>query len=364
MAARIIGPTGSRRRRRFLLGPVLAVVLAALYLTTGAQAVHDIGVFQLDGNASTADNPAPTALEDWDLICKAHPTTCAFAPGYTQPAGTTISTPSSFEVDPSESSTDDILKGGTKDDNDISSWRWASAKPSPPKNDVTHGFAAEYLCDNDDVLPDNCSGTDGDKLLYFGADRFSNSGSANIAFWFFHNPIAQVADGPNDTCTAGSGCPFSGTHTEGDVSLGGTTPGDILVISAFGPHAAINIYEWVGPGNATPPCFTNACSLEPLFVTDPTVDNDCLAVTNDPACAVTNDVVKPSPWTLNQKNAAANSFQPTNLFEGGLNLTELGIDACLPARRRRATLSCTTRSSAASRGASRRSRPRHRRTRR
>ena len=57
MATRILGPTDSRRRRRFLLVPLLAVGLAALFLTAGAQAVHEIGVFQLDGNASTAVIP-------------------------------------------------------------------------------------------------------------------------------------------------------------------------------------------------------------------------------------------------------------------------------------------------------------------
>jgi hypothetical protein len=325
MARRILGPTGSRRRRRFLLGPLVAVALAALYLTAGAQAVHDIGLFQLDGNASTAVNSTPPALEDWDLICKAHlvsatePDGCTFAPGYAIPAGTTTASPSSFLTDPSESNVDDILKGGTKDDNDIPSWTWNSAKPSPPKNDLTHAYAAEYTCDTSA----GCSGTDGDKVLYFGADRFS-TGVANVAFWFFQEEVTQVANGPNDTCVGGSGCPFTGVHTEGDVSLGGTTPGDILIISAFGPQAEINVFEWVGPGNATQPCFTNACSLEPLFEGGA----DCSAVTNDPACAVTNAVVEPSPWTVNQKNAPANSFQPTNFFEGGLNLTELGVDAC------------------------------------
>jgi hypothetical protein len=331
VAKRILGPTGGRRRRRFLLSSTLAVALAALFLTAGAQAVHEIGVFQLDANASTAVNPAPTALEDWDLICKAHPVSateprgCTFAPGYVQPLGTTIASPSAFDTDPSESSTDDILKGGTKDDNDIPSWKWASAKPSPPKNDITHAYAAEYTC----AAADGCSAgqhgvAEGDSLLYFGADRFSNSGAANIAFWFFQDQVTQTPNGPNGTCTSGSGCPFTGTHTEGDVSLGGTTPGDILVISAFGPHAELNIFEWVGPGNATSPCFTNACTLEPLFEGGA----DCLAETNDPACAVTNDAVVPSPWTVAQKNAPANSFQPTNFFEGGLNLSALNVDAC------------------------------------
>src|SRR5438876_5266886 len=55
MATRILGPTGSRRRKRFLLGPVLLVALAALFMVGGAQAVHNDGFFEL--------GPTPTAPE-------------------------------------------------------------------------------------------------------------------------------------------------------------------------------------------------------------------------------------------------------------------------------------------------------------
>jgi hypothetical protein len=308
---------------------IAAVALIGSIAGSGtASAVHDLGVFQLDANASTAVNPAPTALEDWDLICKANPGQCTFAPGYTQPSGTTVAKPNTFVKDPSESATDDILKGGTKDDNDIDSWKWTSAKPSPPKNDLTDGYAAQYTCKGSETNSvASCSGTTGDKLLYFGADRLSNNGSANIAFWFFQGPVAATPSPlSGTTCNVSAGCPFSGLHTAGNVSLGGTTPGDILVISAFGPKAAINVYEWVGPGKATKDylggnsCFTSVCTLQPLFVGG----QDCPSVTADNACAVVNSVSTPSPWVLPQKGTPANSFAPTNFFEGGLNLTKLG----------------------------------------
>src|SRR5262245_50498330 len=181
MTERILGPEGSKRRRRFWLVPVLVAALATVFWVTGAQAVHDIGVFQLDGDAQTAGSPQPPG-EDWDLICKAHLSTnappgntCVKNPNYTLPNGNTISNPNSFVVDPSESATDDILKGGTKDDNDIGTWAWTSAKPSPPKNDITDGYAAEYQC-NTSTTNGNCliptgalNISNGDKLLYFGA---------------------------------------------------------------------------------------------------------------------------------------------------------------------------------------------------
>jgi len=47
MATRILGPAGSKRRKRFLLAPVLLVALAALFLIGGAQAVHNDGLFEL-----------------------------------------------------------------------------------------------------------------------------------------------------------------------------------------------------------------------------------------------------------------------------------------------------------------------------
>ncbi len=332
---RIFGSTGTRRRRRYQLGALVSLVaLLALIAVPNALAVHDLGVFQLDKNASTAVNSTPPAAEDWDLICKAHPSTCTFAGGYPVPGGTTVADPSQFVVDPSESQQDDILKGGTKDDNEINTWKWASAKPSPPKNDITHAFAAEYTCAGSapNSVP-GCTGTAGDQLLYFGGDRFSNSGSANLAFWFFQHKITQkLADGttdagPGDVCAVSAGCIFGGTHTAGDVSLGGTTPGDLLIISAFGPKAQIQVYEWVGPGNATSPCFTSTCTLEPLIPAS--AGQACEDVSSDIACATVNDVVTPSPWTLSQKNAPANSFQPTNFFEGGINLTNLGFaNAC------------------------------------
>ena len=49
MTERVIGPTGSKRRRRFMVGPILLIAACALLFTAGAQAVHDEGIFELDG---------------------------------------------------------------------------------------------------------------------------------------------------------------------------------------------------------------------------------------------------------------------------------------------------------------------------
>src|SRR5439155_23175860 len=69
MTTRILGPRGGRRRRLLLLPTLVATALALLYVT-GAQAVHDVGVFQLDRNAQTSV-PSGAAGEDWDRVCPA-----------------------------------------------------------------------------------------------------------------------------------------------------------------------------------------------------------------------------------------------------------------------------------------------------
>src|SRR5690348_961824 len=147
MAEKILGPRGSKRRRRFLWVPMLAVAALALLTVGGAQAVHDVGVFQLEGNASTADQSNPPAAEDWDLICKANPVTvqhpdgCTFAGGYSVPAGTTTATATAFNTDGTNASI--FTGGGSKDPQDLSSWNWKDGSV-PDKDNLQHAFAARY----------------------------------------------------------------------------------------------------------------------------------------------------------------------------------------------------------------------------
>src|SRR5262249_62226434 len=72
MARKVIGPTGSRRRRWLFLCTTVAAIATAVLFIPSAFAVHDMGIFQLDGDAQTTlQSPVPAA-EDWDLICKAN----------------------------------------------------------------------------------------------------------------------------------------------------------------------------------------------------------------------------------------------------------------------------------------------------
>ncbi|TMG47855.1 MAG: hypothetical protein E6H91_07925 [Chloroflexi bacterium] len=329
---RTSGATGIRQLSRFLVLPLVAAMVLTLLVPYTAQAVHDTGAFQLDGNAQTSVQPSPPApqnAEDWDMVC---PTASPPSRPSTDPVhclGGSTANPQSFDADAFGSATDDVFTGGgSKDDLDIpGNWKWQQAAPSPDKDDLEHGFAAEYNITTGTYA--------GHKVLYFGGDRFSNEGDANIAFWFFQSAVGEIGNGPNNSCTLASGCPFSGAHTAGNKSLGGSTPGDILIVSAFtigGSQPTIRVYEWVGAGNATSPCFTNTCTLQPVPIPIPAgqTDNRCDqtgVITGDVACALVNDTLIPSPWLFQDKakSSPANQIQLSEFYEGGLDLTQIGF---------------------------------------
>jgi hypothetical protein len=273
MATRIIGPTGSRRRRRFLFGPVFLVALVALLLTAGAQAVHDVGVFELDGNA--VNDPA-VAGDDWDDIFANAPT-CPGAQACTflsEGANETIFT-----------------TGGSKDDLDTTQWRHKSGSV-PDKDDLADAYAVRYE-------------SGGQSYLYFGTDRLANNGDSQLGFWFFQGQVSPQAGG-----TFGPDA-----HEDGDV----------LVLSDFtggGANVTVRIFEWNGPGGTIPGSGSINGTLDPL---GPPVNQDCAIVgTGDNACGTVNDALATSPWPFTDK-AGSTAFRTGELFEGGINLTFLGL---------------------------------------
>src|SRR6266536_966508 len=158
MATRILGPTGSKRRKRFLLVPILLVACTALFVVGGAQAVHDSGVFQLDGNAVATDNstPAmPTATEDAGNICAKFAQTVTNPanpagpfcnqPGAVSPGAATSSDRASFVSDGNgqfpSGANDDQWTNGTKDDMTIQDWVYKQAASSNDKSDIENAFA-------------------------------------------------------------------------------------------------------------------------------------------------------------------------------------------------------------------------------
>jgi hypothetical protein len=369
MAERVLGPTGSKRRKRFLLVPILLIACTALFLVAGgAQAVHDEGIFQLDGNGLNTANstPAmPAATEDADNICAANLKTASNPTGCVKTAVNTASgttaTKSAFVTDAFASATDNIYTtGGSKDDLDISAWKFKTAQPSPDKADIEHGFLGLYTAPN------------GDRLAYFGGDRFSNGGDENTAFWLFQSPVGLAGDGTSGSppvpdpsiCATNSGCSFTGVHTAAvpgadncltpvgktaGINITATKPsnvactesdngagqpstdkqGDILIVSAFttgGTVPTISVYEWVGDHaiNAKSGlCVTADCSVFTKLNANPGCDANP-AVTGDFACAITdqaslynscptgtprppclpgNTIPVPAPWTYTEKGS-------------------------------------------------------------
>src|SRR6266516_3222309 len=194
MATRILGPTGSKRRKRFLLGPILlAAALTALFVAGGARAVHDYGVFQLDGNALTSAQSTPPASDDWDKVC--HQVTVTDDPNppnaipdqctSPNPGDTTGAVATSWVAELSRNASL-FVGGGSKDPLNVDQWAWKDgAGGLPDKDNLEHAFAARYnvagVAGTDCVVGTTCD------VLYFGSDRFDNSGDAQQGFWFLQN---------------------------------------------------------------------------------------------------------------------------------------------------------------------------------
>jgi hypothetical protein len=342
MAERILGEEGSRRRWRFrfLILPLLIGAALALMMAGGAQAVHEDGVFQLDGNAKVADNstPAePAATEDADNICakfavvdatNAAGLKCNVASAAALAAlpAATASTRAAWVTDGSgpfaSQATDDQYTGGSEDDNDVSSWKFKNAASSNDKSDIENAFLAEYTKTIGGVTH---------KLAYFGGDRSSNNGDENTAFWLFQQKVSEAGDNADGTCSKSAGCGFNGVHTPGipgndscyeirpgvgvNISANNSNSvsctesatetdqkGDILIVSAFttgGTQPNIQAYVWMGynaagtKGAINPKsglCVTSACTVLKVF--DSSSPGCDPLVSGDIACAITNQPVQ------------------------------------------------------------------------
>ncbi len=196
----------SRGKRLVLLGVLLCLPLAILL------AVHDIGLFELDGNA--VDGAAPG--DDWANVFNG-----------TSGASQTLFIGAATEANSSAcpiASCNDIsyfTGGGSKDNNDIPQWQYSPGDVSPDKDTITDAFAAVYptklcsnaaatICASDSDCPAGGLCQD-HEILYFGADRFSNGGDSQIGFWFFTSAV-----GLNPLPASGNGT-FSGVHMVGDL---------------------------------------------------------------------------------------------------------------------------------------------------
>src|SRR5712691_10935005 len=259
---RIIGPTGSRRRRRFLLVPILCTAALALFWIPGAQAVHDLGVFQLDGDASSGTNtaytPSPPASDDWDKVCHqvagfdcstTSNTTGATAVAWSNDCNATQPTPPTCIANNPTTTSDRAAStfngGGSKDPLDINNWAWNDGTGGlPDKDNLVHAYAARYNVTGTGGSTDCPSGQTCD-VIYFGLDRFDNSGDAQTGFWFIQNKCGEGTNkiGGATGFTCSDPTPGAGNDPSDDFHR----LGDLLVLSDFsvgGTTSTINIYKW------------------------------------------------------------------------------------------------------------------------
>lgn len=201
---------------------------------------------------------------------------CAFV---NDPAGTSIFT-----------------TGGSKDDLDISSWRHTTGSV-PDSDEILNAYAAKFV-------------QDGQQLLFFGADREAQNGSKDFGFWFTHKQITLKPDGT-----------FDGEHTAPDPVNG--LSGDILILGTFtqgGEATTIRVFEWVGTGG-------DATANGTVGGTSGSF-GDCLLNPGNDGCGTVNNTSIPAPWPYKAKGVVEGFIPKGGAFEGGINLSSLGLEGC------------------------------------
>lgn len=293
-------------------------------------AVNATGAFELDGNPTTnhAIAPAPDqnpllpgAPDDWDRVC--HQVTITNDAAATPPnvipdqcaSSTNTNGATAVSWIDAQGSLDIFTGGGSKDPQDIEpSWLWKPKDTVPDKDTLLHGYAARYsLTPNATTCPagafPKC------EVIFFGSDRFDNSGDSQQGFWFFQNKI-----GLTQTASQG-GFKFSGVHK----------PGDLLIISQFsngGTTSTIQVYFW------DPTCKKAAsndpqpeqCGAANLLLKASSTAASC-ATSNPQAgfCGIVNTSDgTTTPWSFTDKSGN-HTYLAGEFYEGGINLSTLGI---------------------------------------
>src|SRR5436190_5891239 len=367
MATRVLGPTGSRRRRRFLFVSLFLVACTALFLAGSAQAVHDLG-FQLDGDVSThaytvpASPPAAPSIYDWgantagNVSTPASPNTNGlFTQSVSGSTETVANNPTligsgkpiaaaafnrDFEsggcdtpANLSSTSTsfcthdDSTFATGSKDILGIGNGGWQCNHDNNVNNkiDIMNAYTASLFA------PNNTGGQD--HIIYFGLEKNTNNGTNDVGVWLLQGSAS---------CSAPSGhLNFTGGHQNKDV----------LVVSEFsngGGVSAIKAYQWAaaasGPlsgdggcidSNDNPNSATGGCNGQPIS----TSTADCkVAGGGDSLCATTNancttatlgcskqwNQTVATPWlTANGSSVGRNQIVSPDFFEGGINITKV-----------------------------------------
>ena len=302
-------PGGATRHLILSRGRVLPLLVTlllvfAVFTAMPAQAVHD-ETFQLDGDVSastTTTIPPGPQLLDWDSLFNADGTNNAPLPLGFDAAKLTRDFVSSTATGGTFITSDTTtFATGSKDTLPISGWQCNFDNNVNSKIDVMNAYAASY------------TDPSGDQMIYFGLERNTNTGDANVAFWFLQDAVGCQTAGPSTT--------FTGQHKDGD----------LLIVSAFskgGNVSTISVYKWNRPGNPV--------GVPGTLGTTPVASGvDCRAGTTgtgDIACAAANTTANGTagtitiPWlTSNFKDGVGHALRTGEFFEGGLNLTDANL---------------------------------------
>jgi hypothetical protein len=326
---RIVGPTGSRRRRRFLSVPILCIAALALFWVAGAQAVHDDGLFELGptstacstsppGSGCTANtatnivadssvpgpdwadlfnasgNKIPGALSSFGGLADAFIADPSAAGGATDPTTFSGFGTSNKNTDPI--STADCSAPGNSYPS-CTPWGWAAGN-EPSKDDLTNVYAYETVASTADANGGAMKA--GDLVLYAGAEREDPSGDSHIDFEFFQNQVGL--------------CQTSGCSS----FTGARKPGDVILSMDFlkgGTLGSVTLRRWSGSD----------------YVLEGTASGVGCSV-NDTLCAFNNEVpIDGGPWPNFDNHGNVITTLPTNAFtEIGVDLTSLiGANPCL-----------------------------------
>lgn len=299
---RILGSPGRSRRLRSTIALTACALLLAVIAAPSALAVHDLE-FQLDGDvvASTQTNidGHPQTL-DWDSLFDAN------GDEKTLPANFDAS---GFDKDFVNSGSTFVTSDtttfatGSKDTLAITpGWQCNFDNNVNSKIDIMNAYAAAYT----DPVTSH-------EILYFALERNTNTGDANVGFWFLQDDV-------NCSSTGGAAA-FTGDHSDGD----------LLIVSAFtkgGDVSTIDVYRWDDPDGAG----GSPGSLNTTPVAHGVDCRDPLTGVDDPACAAANNTANgtngtiTTPWlTANFKDGVGHSLRTGELFEGGLDLTAKGL---------------------------------------
>src|SRR5439155_12874043 len=200
--------------RKAILRTGSTLCLGALTVTGVIAVVLGGGIdngefFELDANVVT------TSTHDWDQVYN----------DSLNNTNTANALASAFVTDGFDKGDDILTGGGTKDPQDLPNWAWkqTSSTSVQDKDDLEHVYAAAYKLAN------------GHTGIFFGSDRFSNSGDSQMGFWFVQDPNVAI----NNNAIGGATGGFSGQHMVND----------LLIVAHFvngGSVPEITVFKWVG----------------------------------------------------------------------------------------------------------------------